>query len=206
MEEEKKKCQHESCILSALLATRNGFDFGFKFRFFNSIGEGFLLDSQISWKKLIISTIKKSIKHGIFLAAFTGISKYLICLLRKNKYTNDSQNYFIAGLITSFIIYKKFKSNLLNNILMYMYSNCLGALGFYIVRKKIIPNLKYRAFFAAIVWGISLFIFHDNFSTLDFGLQKSLKYLFVDSDKSFNENINLLPDEVSKFIEKVIII
>jgi peroxisomal membrane protein 4 len=106
----------------------------------------------------------------------------LLLAQRKIKGFEHSSDSFIAGIIGGYIIFGT--DNAVNQqIVLYLFSRISTGLAKLAVKKGVLPSPDYSfSAFAAVTWGIVMFLFRNHKDVLQGGLQSSMEYLYNDSD------------------------
>ncbi|KNE65003.1 hypothetical protein AMAG_10669 [Allomyces macrogynus ATCC 38327] len=169
--------------LALLKGLRNGLVYGAKIRFPHALVMTFLFrdGSFTSKMKLVLEATQQ---HSWNLGRFVFIYKSLLLALRKLQGGKESRvDAFLAGTVGGYLIFGK-NNNINQQIVMYLFSRIMIGLAKLAVEKNVIPDPPQDPFplFAAVVWGIVMWLFRHHRDTLQASLQASMQYLYNDSD------------------------
>ncbi|KAI9004630.1 Tim17/Tim22/Tim23/Pmp24 family-domain-containing protein [Gaertneriomyces semiglobifer] len=177
-------------ILSIIKGFRNGAVYGAKIRFPHALVMTFLFRSG-SVQDKVRFIYKATYQHSRNLAFFVTIYKTLMAVQRNVKGKEHNLDSFFAGIVGGYIVFGK-NNNVNNQIVLYLFSRILVGLAKLAVKNNIIPEPQNTfPVFAAVVWGIVMWLFRHNPETLQSSLQASMTYLYNDSEK-FNTFKNFL--------------
>ncbi|KAJ1971795.1 hypothetical protein H4R35_005052 [Dimargaris xerosporica] len=106
-------------------------------------------------------------------------------MLILKKLSNDkeaSYHSFVAGVVGGYLVFGE-NNNINSQIVMYVFSRVVFGLAKSLVKHNVIDE-PHRPFpvFAALVWGLVMWLFRHERSTLQPSLQASMKYLYLDSN------------------------
>ncbi|KAJ3415999.1 hypothetical protein HDV05_003596 [Chytridiales sp. JEL 0842] len=125
---------------------------------------------------------KATYQHSRNLAFFVTIYKSLMLLQRVIKGKEDGADPFVAGLIGGYIIFGE-DNNINQQIVLYLFSRISMGLAKLAVKKEIIPQPAHAfPVFAAVTWGIVMWLFRQERDVLQGSLQASMQYLYNDSE------------------------
>jgi peroxisomal membrane protein 4 len=170
-------------ILSIIKGFRNGAVYGAKIRFPHALVMTFLFrGGSIQEQAKIV--LEATYKHSRNLAFFVTIYKSLMALQRFIRGKEASSDSFFAGLIGGYIIFGD-NNNINMQIVLYLFSRILVGLAKLIYNKQTSVQAPAQTYpiFAAIVWGIVMWLFRHERNTLQPSLQASMQYLYNDSEK-----------------------
>ncbi|KAJ3186053.1 Peroxisomal membrane protein 4 [Gaertneriomyces sp. JEL0708] len=177
-------------ILSIIKGFRNGAVYGAKIRFPHALVMTFLFRSG-SLQDKVRFIYKATYQHSRNLAFFVTIYKTLMAVQRNVKGKEHNLDAFFAGIVGGYIVFGK-NNNVNNQIVLYLFSRIMVGLAKLAVKNNIIPEPQNTfPVFAAVVWGIVMWLFRHNPETLQSSLQASMTYLYNDSEK-FNTFKNFL--------------
>ena len=110
------------------------------------------------------------------------IYKTLLLLLNRAKGREDAIDPFLAGVVGGYVVFGQ--DNPINQqIILYLFSRISMGLAHLAVEKKLIvaPNGSFSAF-AAITWGIVMWLHRKHQKVLQGSLRASMQFLYNDSD------------------------
>ncbi|KAJ1905129.1 hypothetical protein IWQ60_012340 [Tieghemiomyces parasiticus] len=197
-------------VLAILKGLRNGLVYGAKIRFPHALVMTFLFRSGSLRDKARV-VFKATRAHAQNLGAFVTIYKSLMFALRKLSGNKEASHHsFLAGLVGGYVVFGE--NNNINNqcrsivrsaavtdaastprslyppprtrqIVMYLFSRVAIGLAKLAVEKRVVDE-PHRPFpvFAAVVWGLVMWLFRHERATLQPSLQASMQYLYVDSN------------------------
>ncbi|KAI8818534.1 Tim17/Tim22/Tim23/Pmp24 family-domain-containing protein [Fimicolochytrium jonesii] len=173
--------QHHD-LLSIVKGFRNGAVYGAKVRFPHALVMTFLFRTGSLQEKLRF-ILKATYQHSRNLAFFVTIYKSLMLLQRTVKGGKEhGADAFVAGVVGGYVVFGK-NNNVNNQIVLYLFSRIMIGLAKLAVKKQVLPEPKHTfPVFAALVWGIVMWLFRHNRDTLQGSLQASMHYLYNDSD------------------------
>ncbi|KAI9095945.1 Tim17/Tim22/Tim23/Pmp24 family-domain-containing protein [Phlyctochytrium arcticum] len=168
-------------FLAIVKGFRNGAVYGAKVRFPHALVMTLLFRTgSVQDKARVI--LKATYQHSRNLAFFVTIFKTLMAVQRRIKGKEDSIDAFVAGLVGGYIVFRK-NNNVNNQIVLYLFSRILVGMAKLAAKKEIVPAPKQTfSIFAAVVWGIVMWLFRHNRDTLQGSLQASMQYLYNDSE------------------------
>ncbi|KAJ3257188.1 Peroxisomal membrane protein 4 [Boothiomyces macroporosus] len=182
MIEEIIKAGNYNDILAIIKGFRNGAVYGAKIRFPHALVMTFLF-RRSDPKTMAKQILQLTYQHSKNLAFFVTIYKSLLLIQRKIKGKEHNPDSFIAGLIGGYIIFGS--DNAVNQqIVLYLFSRISTGLARLAHMKGLVPAPDYSfSAFAAVTWGVVMWLFRHNRDSLQGGLQASMQYLYNDSDK-----------------------
>ncbi|CAI2183750.1 7276_t:CDS:2 [Funneliformis geosporum] len=153
-------------ILSIVKGFRNGAVYGAKIRLPHAFVMTFLFRTG-SFKDKLYFIFDATKTHSANLAKFVTIYKTLMYLQRKMVGKEQNGHSFMAGLIGGYYVFGE--NNNVNQQLP--------------VTRKAMDEPKHTfPIFAAVVWGIVMWLFRHDRDSLQPSLQASMQYLYLDSD------------------------
>ncbi|ORZ33246.1 peroxisomal membrane protein 4 [Catenaria anguillulae PL171] len=169
--------------LALVKGFRNGIVYGAKIRFPHALVMTFLFrEGPLRTKfRFILDATRQ---HSWNLGRFVLIYKTLLLVLRKAQGNKESKiDAFIAGTVGGYLIFGE-NNNINQQIVLYLFSRIMIGLAKLAVKESVIPDPPQDPFpmFAAVVWGIVMWLFRHNRDTLQSSLQASMQYLYNDSD------------------------
>ncbi|ESO97467.1 hypothetical protein LOTGIDRAFT_159501 [Lottia gigantea] len=185
-------------ILSLIKGLRNGIVYGAKVRFPHALVMTFLFKSD-SLRNKIIGILQATYTHsknlGLFVLAYKTLT-LLMQFAQNEKYKPQS---FVAAFIAGYVIFGRY-NKVNEQINLYLLSRILYGLAQLAVKRGYVPKPKGEVFpmFAAIVWGIVLWLFEHEKDTLQPSLASSMTYLYHDSNTWHNLKDFLLYNKPSK--------
>ncbi|RHZ69323.1 hypothetical protein Glove_284g82 [Diversispora epigaea] len=169
-------------VLAIIKGFRNGAVYGAKIRFPHALVMTFLFRNE-SFKDKINFIIDATKAHSKNLAFFVTIYKTLMYLQKKiNGGKEQNAHSFIAGLVGGYFVFGE-NNNINQQIVLYVFARIMMGLAKLPVTRGTIEEPKHSfSIFAAVVWGIVMWLFRHERDTLQPSLQSSMQYLYLDSD------------------------
>ncbi|KAL7752532.1 hypothetical protein RI367_002066 [Sorochytrium milnesiophthora] len=169
-------------ILSLIKGFRNGLVYGAKIRFPHALVMTFLFRTG-SLRSKIDAILTATKQHSWNLSRFVLIYKSLLLLFRKLQHKESKSDAFIAGCIGGYLIFGA-NNNINQQIVLYLFSRIMIGTAKLAVEKGMVPTPVYDPFpyFAAVVWGVVMWLFRHHRDTLQLSLQASMQYLYNDSE------------------------
>ncbi|KAI8915287.1 hypothetical protein PhCBS80983_g01396 [Powellomyces hirtus] len=172
--------QHHD-ILSIIKGFRNGAVYGAKVRFPHALVMTLLFRTGSAKDKMRF-IMRATYQHSRNLAFFVTIYKTLMAVQRNVKGKEHNVDSFLAGVIGGYIVFGK-NNNVNNQIVLYLFSRIMIGMAKLAVKNEIVPAPENTfPVFAALVWGIVMWLFRHNRDTLQNSLQASMQYLYNDSE------------------------
>ncbi|KAJ3294384.1 Peroxisomal membrane protein 4 [Borealophlyctis nickersoniae] len=186
--------QHHD-LLAIIKGFRNGAVYGAKVRFPHALVMTFLFrdgifvksgpftnDAWLSLQDKFRVIFKATYQHSRNLAFFVTIYKTLLAAQRIIKGKEHNFDAFFAGLIGGYIVFGK-NNNVNMQIVLYLFSRIMVGAAKLAVKQGVVPQPENTfPVFAAVVWGIVMWLFRHNRDTLQGSLQASMQYLYNDSE------------------------
>lgn len=168
--------------LAVLKGFRNGAVYGAKIRAPHALVMTFLFRSG-SLREKLKAILQATYTHSRNLAYFVFTYKGLMALQSRIQTKKIPVHSFLAACVGGWLVFGE-NNNINSQINMYLLSRILFGLSRLAVEKGYIPEPKRDPFplFAALVWGIVLWLFEYHRHTLQPSLQSSMTYLYDDSD------------------------
>ncbi|KAM6454503.1 peroxisomal membrane protein 4 isoform 1-T2 [Liasis olivaceus] len=168
--------------LAVLKGFRNGAVYGVKIRAPHALVMTFLFKSGSLMEKLK-AIVQATYIHSKNLACFVFTYKGLMAVQSRMQGKKIPFQSFLAACIAGWLLFGE-NNNINSQINMYLLSRILFGLSRLAVEKGYIPQPKQDPFpfFAAVVWGIVLWLFEYHQHTLQPSLQSSMTYLYDDSN------------------------
>ncbi|KAJ1555045.1 Peroxisomal membrane protein 4 [Nowakowskiella sp. JEL0078] len=161
-------------LFAIIKGFRNGAVYGAKIRFPHALVMT-LLFRRGKPEEMARIIFKATYAHARNLALFVTIYKTLMVVMRRIKGKENNADAFLAGLVGGYVVF----------------GETVGMAKLAVKRNVIVqPNHTYPVF-AAVVWGIALWLFRHDRDTLQPSLQASMHYLYNDSEH-FDSIRNLL--------------
>ncbi|CAG8463626.1 11645_t:CDS:2 [Scutellospora calospora] len=169
-------------ILAIIKGFRNGAVYGAKVRLPHALVMTFLFRPG-SLKDKLTFIFDATKQHSKNLAFFVTIYKTLMYLQKKiNGGKEQNGHSFIAGLIGGYIIFGE-NNNINQQIVLYVFARIMIGLAKLPVKRNTISEPKHTfSIFAAVVWGVVMWLFRHDREVLQPSLQASMQYLYLDSD------------------------
>ncbi|XP_018944459.1 peroxisomal membrane protein 4 [Cyprinus carpio] len=175
--------QHKyKSALAVVKGFRNGAVYGAKIRAPHALVMTFLFRSG-SLREKFRAIAQATYTHSRNLACFVLTYKGLQALQQRLQGKVLQSHSFLAACVGGWLVFGE-NNNINSQINMYLLSRILFALSRLAVEKGFIPQPKKDPFplFAALVWGIVLWLFEYHPHTLQPSLQSSMNYLYHDSN------------------------
>ncbi|XP_020669882.2 peroxisomal membrane protein 4 [Pogona vitticeps] len=168
--------------LAVVKGFRNGAVYGAKIRAPHALVMTFLFRNGSLQEKLK-AIIRATYTHSRNLAYFVFTYKGLMAFQSRMQGKKIPVHSFLAACIGGWLVFGE-NNNINSQINMYLLSRILFGLSRLAVEKGYIPEPKQDPFplFAALVWGIVLWLFEYHRHTLQPSLQSSMTYLYDDSN------------------------
>ncbi|PUU82202.1 Tim17/Tim22/Tim23/Pmp24 family-domain-containing protein [Tuber borchii] len=179
-------------LLEILKGARNGLVYGAKVRFPHALVMTFLFRSGTFQEKLT-QTLQATKTHAKNLAAFVTIYKTAMFLLRRlssSTRKERSSDSFFAGLLGGYLVFGRGDQGTVNQqIVIYVFARVVLALAKLSVEKGVIKDPRGRVkgnswgVFAAVSWGLVMWLFRWEAGSLQGSLRSSMEYLYIDSGR-----------------------
>lgn len=179
--------------LAILKGARNGFVYGVKVRFPHALIMAILF-GRGDWSSRLRTIFKATRQHALNLAKFVTIYKSLMLVQKKaNSNKERSIDSFVAGLIGGYFVFGD-RNAVNEQIVLYVCSRVVAS---FIPRaaspysmsstasspvKPVPPNARHFSVFAALCWGLVMYLFNERGETIQPGMFNSMTYLYRDSD------------------------
>ncbi|XP_067655128.1 peroxisomal membrane protein 4-like [Haliotis asinina] len=170
-------------LLALLKGFRNGVVYGAKVRFPHALVMTFLFKGgrlYDQFRSILEATYTHSRNLGLFVLGYKTLTTGM-----KWVETQKSQHHsFISAFIIGYLVFGRY-NKVNEQINLYLLSRILYGLLKLAVKRGYIPKPKKDPFpiFAAVVWGIVLWLFEYERDTLQPSLKSSMTYLYDDSNK-----------------------
>jgi len=179
--------------LAILKGARNGFVYGVKVRFPHALIMAILF-GRGDWSTRLRTIYKATKQHAMNLAKFVSIYKGLLFIQKRaNGGKERSLDTFIAGLIGGYVVFGD-RNAVNEQIVLYVCSRVVAS---FIPRasspyamsstsasavKPVPPNARHFSIFAALCWGLVMYLFNERGEAIQPGMFNSMTYLYRDSD------------------------
>ncbi|KAG5836146.1 peroxisomal membrane protein 4 [Anguilla rostrata] len=169
-------------FLAVIKGFRNGAVYGAKIRAPHALVMTFLFKSG-SLKDKLKAIAQATYTHSRNLAYFVFTYKGLQALQERVQGKSLQSQSFLAACLGGWLVFGD-NNHINSQINMYLLSRILFALSRLAVEKGYVPQPKRDPFplFAALVWGVVLWLFEYHPHTLQPSLQSSMNYLYHDSN------------------------
>ncbi|VDB99288.1 unnamed protein product [Peniophora sp. CBMAI 1063] len=179
--------------LAILKGARNGFVYGAKVRFPHALIMAILF-GRGDWPSRIKTIIRATRTHATNLAKFVTLYKTLLLLQKKiNGGKARSHDTFFAGLLGGYVVFGD-RTAINEQIVLYVCSRVVAS---FIPRgpssrpppppgspaRPLPPDSRYFGAFAAISWGLVMWLFEHKGETIQPGMYNSMTYLYRDSER-----------------------
>lgn len=201
-----KVCEHQSCLLSAVKAFRNGAVYGGSVRFFHSLAFGALFKSSSfkTFKEFAQYVSSQTYHQAVYVGLYSLIYKLIFCLFCRLFRKRSKYFAFVAGAVSGLLVFWE-RNNLKYHILLFLMARNLAGVSEFIFRKMKLQKTKLFPLLSAVCCGATLFLFEDDKSVLNPSLTKSLRYMIKDSDKK-ESNWNLGTNDFGVYLERTLVI
>ncbi|KAK9325680.1 Tim17/Tim22/Tim23/Pmp24 family-domain-containing protein [Lipomyces orientalis] len=176
-------------ILGIVKGLRNGAIYGSKVRFAHAVVMTFLFRNGTFTDKVRV-IIKATREHARNLATFVFIYKATLYVLKTTNGKAQNIDTFIAGLLGGYVVFGRGgKSSVNQQIVLYVFSRVVLGLAKLTVKKKVIPSLnddvgsKVWPVFAAVCWGLVMYMFRTDPDVLQPSMKTSMDYIYLDSNR-----------------------
>jgi len=136
-------------------------------------------------KGTIINKLKMSIQlswqHGRNLGVFVFIYKLVQCFLSRAYGKVLPVFSFIAGIIGAYFVWSE-KNSVNQQLCFYLLSRVLQGIAKSAQQVNYLPNKPSFAYISIICWGLVMYLFEANKSSLQPSLSSSMQFLYKDSD------------------------
>ena len=177
-----------SALIPPLKGLRNGIYYGGKVRLVHSLIMTVLF-KEVN-KHNLKQILKMTLEHARNLGKFVFLYKLTVILLERI-YKKTSLNNFLAGMLCGYIVWRE-KTPVNYQIVLYLFSRITIALINMLYKKykegqtghaeqRFEKNVVYPLF-AALVWGIVMWIFEVDKHSLQASLTSSMEFLYKKSD------------------------
>ncbi|KAH8100519.1 peroxisomal membrane protein 4 [Cristinia sonorae] len=179
--------------LAILKGARNGLVYGVKVRFPHALIMAILF-GRGDWPTRLKAIFRATKTHAINLAKFVTLYKTLMLVQKKaNGGKERSIDTFAAGLIGGYVVFGE-RSAINEQIVLYVCSRVVAS---FIPRanspygmastasaavKPVPPDSRYFSVFAAVSWGLVMWLYQHRGETIQPGMFNSMTYLYRDSD------------------------
>lgn len=187
--------------ISTLRGLRNGVYYGGKVRVMHSIVMTLLFKSG-SLKSKILNIWLMTYEHAKNLGLYVFIYKAVVYMLKKLQGQPKKFHSFIGGCVGGFLIFRQ-KTNINYQIILYLLSrNIVGGVES-LVKKGVLPNKKAYPVVATLCWGIVMFLFEDDASSLQPSLKSSMDFLYKHSE-TYRDWTDFVPVAVPKGLKELV--
>ncbi|KAK9353773.1 Tim17/Tim22/Tim23/Pmp24 family-domain-containing protein [Lipomyces doorenjongii] len=176
-------------VLGILKGLRNGAIYGSKVRFAHALVMTFLFRNG-SFKDKMVLIVKATREHARNLATFVFIYKSTLYVLKSTNGKQQDIDTFIAGLLGGYVVFGRGgKSSVNQQIVLYVFSRVVLGLAKLTVKKRLIPSLhddvgnKVWPAFAAVCWGLVMYMFRTDPDVLQPSMKTSMDYIYLDSNR-----------------------
>jgi len=173
--------------LSLLKGARNGLVYGAKIRFPHALVIAILF-GRGDWKSRAQTIFHQTKVHAMNLMRY--VTLYKVIMLAQKKINNGKEqpwDTFFAGLIGAYVVFGD-RNPVNEQITLYICSRVVAS---FIPRapaspaaagKPIPPDSRYFSLFAAVVWGVGMWLYDNRGETIQPGMFNSMTYLYRDSN------------------------
>ncbi|KAI8141633.1 peroxisomal membrane protein 4 [Fennellomyces sp. T-0311] len=169
-------------VLTILKGFRNGIVYGTRIRFPHALVMAFLFKSGSTMDKFRY-IFRATKQHARNLGVFATIYKTAMFVQKRLNGGKEADIHtFVAGLLGGYFVFGE--NNAINQqIVLYIFARVAIALVKVPVKRQIIdaPQHTYPVF-AAVCWGLVMYLFKRDADTLQPSLRASMQYIYRDSD------------------------
>ena len=194
-----------SFFVSTLRGLRNGMYYGGKVRFTHALVMT-LLFRKGPMKEKMKSIFQLTWQHARNLGCYVFLYKAIVYILNKLRGRTSKYHAFIGGVIAGYIIFRN-KTSVNYQIVLYLFSRVIMGSAENLVKKKKLPDISTFPALAAICWGLVMFLFEDDSSSLQSSLTSSMEFLYRDSEtwRSWTDFVPFrIPQALLEVINKII--
>ncbi|KAI8971042.1 peroxisomal membrane protein 4 [Pilobolus umbonatus] len=169
-------------ILTILKGCRNGIVYGAKVRFPHALVMTVLFKTG-SLESKVKGIFRATKQHAQNLGTFATIYKTLMIVFKKMNGGKEADFHpFLAGVVGGYYVFGE-NNNINQQIVLYLFSRVVLALVKVPVKRQVIdaPQHTYPVF-AAVVWGLVMWLFRHEAETVQPSLRASMQYIYRDSD------------------------
>ncbi|KAI0034936.1 peroxisomal membrane protein 4 [Vararia minispora EC-137] len=178
--------------LAILKGARNGFVYGVKVRFPHALIMAILF-GRGDWPSRLRVIFRATRTHATNLASFVALYKTLL-LVQKRVNGGKPRPYdtFVAGLLGGYVIFGD-RTAINEQIVLYVCSRVVAS---FLPRaaptrapsasgdaRPLPPDARYFSVFAALSWGLVMYLFDTRPQTIQPGMFSSMRYLYRDSER-----------------------
>ncbi|KAI9282557.1 peroxisomal membrane protein 4 [Sporodiniella umbellata] len=169
-------------LLSILKGFRSGIVYGAKVRFPHALVMTILFKTG-SWQSKVKGILNATKQHALNLGKFATIYKSLMIVQRKvNGGKEANLHPFIAGIVGGYFVFGE-NNGINQQIILYLFSRVVLAIVKVPVKREIIDAPEHTfPVFAAVVWGLVMWLFKHEKDTVQPSLRASMQYIYSDSD------------------------
>ena len=166
-----------SDVLRILRGIRNGMYYGGKVRLMHGLVMALAFGEKPLLEKLK-TVFKNTFEHSAKLGIYVGLYKFLVLFMQKRQGRVSKNHFFLAGIISGFMIYRNSESGINQQMILYLVSRDIigGARNLQI--RGFLPNVKFFSILAAFSWGLVMLLYEDNKTSLQRSLSHSMDFLY----------------------------
>jgi len=183
--------------ISTLRGLRNGMYYGGKVRFTHALVMTFLFRKGPILDKLK-NVAELTFEHAKNLGLYVFLYKAVVYILTKLRGKPEKIHAFIGGVIAGYIIFRK-RTSVNYQIVLYLFSRIIMGGVENLVKKKKLPDISAFPALAAICWGVVMYLFEDDSSSLQSSLASSMEFLYKESE-SYNSWTDFVPFAIPHFV------
>ncbi|CAO3695704.1 unnamed protein product [Rhizopus stolonifer] len=169
-------------LLSILKGFRSGIVYGAKVRFPHALVMTVLFKTGF-WESKIKGILNATKQHAMNLGMFATIYKSLMIVQRKANGGKEANLHpFIAGIVGGYYVFGE-NNGINQQIILYLFSRVVLAMVKVPVKRRVVdaPQNTFPVF-AAVVWGLVMWLFKHEKDTIQPSLRASMQYIYSDSD------------------------
>lgn len=169
-----------SIVVTSIRGLRNGIYYGGKVRAMHSLVMAILFSKKPA-KEKIKTIVEFTIEHARNLGMYVFLYKIVVHFLTRLRSKESKLHNFIAGGISGYTFFGT-KTSVNYQLSLYLLSRItVGIIETVLKRKG--KSVKLYPWLTAICWGLVMFLFEDDPSTLQLSLKTSMDFLYKESDK-----------------------
>lgn len=194
--------QDPGFVISTLRGLRNGIYYGGKVRLMHSLVMT-LLFKKGSLKSKLIGIWQMTYEHAKNLGLYVFIYKALIHILKYLQGEPKKAHSFIAGCAAGYIIFKD-KTNVNYQLILYLLSRNIVSGVESLVKRGKLPDKKAFPLLAALCWGVVMYLFEDDPTSLQPSLKSSMDFLYKQSEtyKDWTDFVPVaVPGVIKRFVD-----
>lgn len=169
--------------LSLVKGLRQGVVYGAKVRFAHSLVQAFLFRHD-PWSERVRFIVRMTYLHaknlGLFVFGYKTLRAIITWLFRLSK----PWSAFLSAFAVGYVVFHE-RNSINEQIILYLLARIVVGLARYAQKRDWLPQPKRPVFpwFAALIWGIVLWLFECHRETLQPSLTRSMVYLYENANR-----------------------